>query len=114
MNQPTDQWNARLVTIITSRLDVAAVQGWQLSCYSIELLKYKGIEKFLVDRCSEIEISEAWLSDTSEVKLLTLKRSGTNSNLKKILAAVESKPHRACICCGELHKLYTCKRFKGI
>lgn len=40
LNQPTEHWDAWLVTIIVSRLDAATSHGWQLRQLNTQLPKY--------------------------------------------------------------------------
>lgn len=61
LGQPTDQWDAWLVTIITSRLDEATALDWQLSCKSTNLPKYEEIQQLIVNRFRYLETSEASL-----------------------------------------------------
>jgi len=58
MKQPTDQWDAWLVTIIVSRLDTATSHDWQLRQESTDLPIYEALERFLANRCIALENSD--------------------------------------------------------
>lgn len=58
LKQPTEHWDAWLVTIIVSRLDSITSRSWQLSQQHTLLPKYEDLERFLATRCVPLRIQK--------------------------------------------------------
>lgn len=110
LGQPVDMWDAWLVTVLFRKVDHATCQKWQLRRKDSELPTYKELEEFLANRCIAFETSETLNSSESEVKK---KWSSTKFGKRIALIAKESKSD-ICACCSEMHKLYTCEKFKEL
>lgn len=108
LEQPVDMWDAWLVTVLLRKVDHATCHEWQLRRTNNELPKYKDLEEFLSSRCIAFENSETWDSSKAAVK-----KKWSNPGRKVTLTAVEGKAEK-CPCCDQMHKIYTCKRFKEL
>lgn len=119
LNQPTEHWDAWLVTIIVSRLDSATSHGWQLRQHNTQLPKYCDLEKFLASRCVAFESSEAISGAKRDIGATlgveTAKRSSIkNSSTEARRALMASAGTVSCQYCTNAHKLYNCEKFKAI
>lgn len=119
LGQPVDQWDAWLVTIVTSRLDKGTGHSWQLHLKNTELPKYKDLETFLASRCVAMESSEAVFPNETPNKLTVSNNAKTmsskpNHSAKKALISTNNKSTRPCPCCSESHRLFMCEQFKGL
>lgn len=115
MNQPTDQWDAWLVTIIVSRLDSTTSHDWQLRQESTDLPKYEVLEKFLASRCAALENSDCSIRIMSEVgnqQNYSKKKEYDQKSKKVALMAVTE--NKNCPQCKGQHKIYACESFKRL
>jgi len=118
LNQPTEHWDAWLITITVSRLDPATSHGWQLRQQNTQLPKFCDLEKFLSSRCVAFESSEATSITKHDVKTNmgdTAKRRSikhTPTEIKRALVA--STDTVTCQYCTNSHKLYSCEKFKAV
>lgn len=119
LKQPTEHWDAWLVTIIVSRLDSVTSHSWQLSQQHTLLPKYEDLERFLATRCIAIENSEVLSTYTGKLNVLqqstnARRKTNTISGAKKVLAASKSPTDEKCVYCTGIHRLYMCNKFKDI
>lgn len=124
LGQPVDQWDAWLITIVTSRLDKCTGHSWQLHLKNTHLPKYNQLEEFVASRCVALESSEACkrattLSSEPQYRDSISKKAGSlNSHPKKVLLAAGNNTQRSqqrpCSCCAEMHTLFSCERFKSL
>ncbi|XP_050064654.1 uncharacterized protein LOC114132631 [Aphis gossypii] len=119
LNQPTEHWDAWLVTIIVSRLDAATSHGWQLRQQNTQLPKYCDLEKFLSSRCVAFESSEAASGSKGDIKANssseTTKRSSVkHSSTEPRRALVAAADIVSCHYCTKPHKLFNCGEFKAV
>lgn len=119
LNQPTEHWDAWLVTIIVSRLDAATSHGWQLRQQNTQLPKYCDLEKFLSSRCVAFESSEAASGSKRDIKTNlcseTTKRSSVKHSSTEVRRAfVAATDTLSCQYCTKLHKLFNCEEFKAV
>lgn len=118
LEQPTDHWDAWLVTIIVSRLDSITNHSWQLSQQHTSLPKYEDLERFLRTRCVAIENSEVLSTNTGKLSVLqqstNSRKVNTISGTKKSLVASKSSTEDKCVYCTGIHRLYMCSKFKEI
>lgn len=121
LGQPTDQWDAWLITVILKKLDRETGHEWQLRQKGTDLPKYEELEVFLASRCTAFETSESWSTNKSESK----RRNNTNFSSKRVtLAAMEHKNNMMlvseqdkrenCAHCSGTHRLYYCESFKKL
>ncbi|XP_050522014.1 uncharacterized protein LOC126894791 [Daktulosphaira vitifoliae] len=120
LNEPVDQWDSWLVTIILGCLDEATSHEWQNRQTTTDMPKYKNLEQFLAGRCALFETSEAW--DNCGVE--TRKGIGRHAANRKITLATAMGGEVcstkgslvksvACPVCNGLHKIYACAQFKS-
>lgn len=64
--QPVDQWDAWLVTLMCTRLDSVTVAEWQLKQDTKELPKYKDLELFLSNRITAYEAGDIAMISCSD------------------------------------------------
>ncbi|XP_022165436.1 uncharacterized protein LOC111030316 [Myzus persicae] len=119
LNQPTEHWDAWLVTIIVSRLDPATSHGWQLRQQNTQLPKYCDLENFLSSRCVAYESSQATSGLKRDIKANvggeTAKRTSVkNSSTEAKRALVAAADAASCQYCTKPHKLYSCEEFKAV
>lgn len=101
LDQPVEQWDAWLVTLLCCRLDPTTVGEWQLLQSTKNLPKFSDLEKFLSNRVSAYEVGEAGNQSTQ------LKQSsiGTRPIQKRVLFTkqTDSVPFkdRKCLVCSE-------------
>lgn len=115
MGQPVEHWDAWLVTIIVSRLDKSTAHSWQLHQRNSELPRYYEIEAFLASRCVALKTSESYALEASGIrKSVDSRRQIASATSKKTLLAADNKSSRSCPCCKEVHKLYSCEKFKQL
>lgn len=115
LQQPVDQWDAWLVTLVCCKLDPITVGEWKLSLKSKKLPKFTTIENFLASRVSAYEVGE--VDKTSD----NAHNSKSNANSfkpmpKKALLANQNsytKPYQMpkCPLCSGSHRLYHCEEF---
>ncbi|CAI6370378.1 unnamed protein product [Macrosiphum euphorbiae] len=115
MKQPTDQWDAWLVTIIVSRLDTATSHDWQLRQESTDLPKYAALEKFLANRCVALENSDYSKQISGEVDSQRNYSKGKEYEQKpKKVALIAGTEHEVCPKCKGQHRIYSCEGFKKL
>jgi len=115
MGQPVDQWDAWLVTILVSRLDKATAHSWQLRQRNSELPKYIDLEAFLASRCVALETSESYVLEANgSQRGLNTKKQVASITSRKALITASIKPAWPCPCCKEVHRLYSCEKFKTL
>lgn len=120
LGQPTDQWDAWLITVILKKLDRETGHEWQLRQKGTDLPKYEELEVFLASRCTAFETLESWSTSKSESK----RRNNPIFSSKNVtLAAMEHKnmmlvseqdKREGCAHCSVAHRLYYCESFKKL
>ncbi|KAF0745786.1 Uncharacterized protein FWK35_00034883, partial [Aphis craccivora] len=115
LKQPTDQWDAWLVTIIVSRLDPATSQDWQLRQESTDLPRYEALESFISNRCVALENSDFSKQISSEVnnQQITSRKKEYEQKSKK-LTLIAGTENIICHKCNGQHKIYACESFKKL
>ncbi|XP_060858122.1 uncharacterized protein LOC132935520 [Metopolophium dirhodum] len=118
LDQPTEHWDAWLVTIIVSRLDSATSHGWQLRQHNTQLPKYCDLEQFLASRCIAFESSEATSGPIRDIRTTLAGETAKKSNAKNVFpetrrSLVASSNTVSCQYCTDAHKLYHCEKFKA-
>ncbi|XP_016665027.1 uncharacterized protein LOC107885848 [Acyrthosiphon pisum] len=98
LNQPTEHWDAWLVTIIVSRLDAATSHGWQLRQQNTQLPKYCDLEKFLSSRCVAFESSEAASGSKGDIKTNSSSETTKKSSVKRS----STEPRRAFVAAADI------------
>jgi len=117
LDQPTDQWDAWLVTIIVIRLDTATTHGWQLRQLNTQLPKYNDLEAFLMSRCVAFENSEAYFIRKGQLEVSSQSIGKGNvyeKKVKRVLLATQNTPVDKYPCCAGFHRIYSCEKFKGL
>ncbi|KAL4098587.1 hypothetical protein QTP88_023162 [Uroleucon formosanum] len=66
LQQPVDQWDAWLVTLMCTRLDSVIVAEWQLKQDTKDLPKYKELELFLSNRITAYEAGDIAMISCSD------------------------------------------------
>jgi len=80
LGQPTEYWDAWLVTVILRKVDQSTNHEWQLRRKDTNLPTYSELEEFIASRCIAFESSETL---DSNVGGETQKYSTNISNSKK-------------------------------
>jgi hypothetical protein len=119
MDQPVEQWDAWLITIVTRRLDKNTAHSWQLQQRNTRLPKYSDLEIFIASRCAAIETSESCTSSfersyESQIKGSSSKRITSNGASRRMLISANNKSIHPCPCCSEAHRLFMCEQFNGL
>lgn len=121
LNQPTQNWDAWLVTIIIERLDNTTSHEWQLRQTNTELPTYTQLMEFLSSRCIAFESSETLatkLKTTSKEvpisKITNNKRHNAGKTMHGTLLASSNTVENKCVCCFNMHKLYACTKFREL
>lgn len=117
LDQPIDQWDAWLITIVVSRLDTNTVHEWQLRQVDTELPAYNQLEEFLSSRCIAFETSEAWdlgsmLKDQHQGT--GSKRSNQEIKGKRVTVATGVTDSYICPYCKGAHKIFACNAFRKL
>lgn len=110
LKQPVEQWDAWLVTIITSCMDHTTAHEWQLRRVDNKLPSYKELEKFLASRCIAFESSEtcSQMSGGNQRECASSKK--INVDKKSLMV---TKGGLQCPQCSGSHLLSRCEKFKG-
>lgn len=109
LNQPVDQWDAWLVTLVCSKLDPITAGEWQLRQTSKKLPKFTDVERFLASRASAYAVGELDKSKSTRNNTFTVK-----APLKRTLFVNQSNFKSIsvnCVVCSGPHKLYMCEKF---
>lgn len=117
LDQPIDQWDAWLVTIVISRLDTNTRHEWQLRQNTTELPTYRNLEEFLSSRCIAFETSEAWCSkpyENDSHHAYGTKRVTYETRGKKATVASGVAENYVCPCCKGAHKIFACEAFRNL
>lgn len=115
LGQPTQHWDAWLVTLVCCRLDHVTIGEWQLRQLSKKLPRYSDIEKYLAMRVAAFEAGEAANQQVLSVdKNNKLRQFGTgppNKVSEKRSLFIKSNEYAKCFICGEGHQINHCKEF---
>ncbi|XP_025405027.1 uncharacterized protein LOC112679449 [Sipha flava] len=111
LDQPVEQWDAWLVTLLCCRLDPTTVGEWQLLQSTKNLPKFSDLERFLSNRVSAYEVGEAG-NQSTQYKHLSI---GTRPVQKRVLFTkqTDSPPFkdRKCLVCSQQHRVSSCDVF---
>jgi len=111
LDQPVEQWDAWLVTLLCCRLDPTTVGEWQLLQSTKNLPKFNDLEKFLSNRVSAYKAGEAG-NQSTQFKQLSI---STRPIQRRVLFTkqTDSAPFRdkKCLLCSEQHRLSSCDDF---
>jgi len=121
LQQPVDQWDAWLVTLMCTRLDSVTVAEWQLKQDTKELPKYKDLELFLSNRITAYEAGDiAMIScsdDANKTNVTNKPRSkkvfltNTNNNQHNMGKTFASP---RCNHCAGPHRIPNCEKFEAM
>uniref|UniRef100_A0A2S2PG26 Uncharacterized protein n=1 Tax=Schizaphis graminum TaxID=13262 RepID=A0A2S2PG26_SCHGA len=115
LQQPVDQWDAWLVTLLCSRMDSATVGEWYLQYKSKKLPSYVAVEQFLANRITAYEAGDINNYQSHEPKRISTKNSNIKTHDKKALfLKSKEKVSGKCPLCAEHHKLYACSKFNNM
>ncbi|XP_060863425.1 uncharacterized protein LOC132939996 [Metopolophium dirhodum] len=93
LQQPVEQWDAWLVTLLCSKMDSATVGEWYLQYKSKDLPSYVAVEQFLANRITAYE--------AGDMNCILFVKS-------------KEKDLGKCPLCTEHHKLYACSKFNNM
>lgn len=110
LHQPVEQWDAWLVTIITSCMDGATAHDWELRRINNDLPKFEDLERFLSSRGNAFENSEACMRKSIIIPSSNV-ASKKSFSTKKSLAVTEGSVR--CPQCSGSHQLFRCDKFKA-
>jgi len=111
LDQPMEQWDTWLVTLLCCILNPTTVGEWQLLQSTKNLPKFSDLEKFSSNCVSAYEVGEAG-NQLTQYKQLSI---GTHPIQKRVLfiKQTDSAPfkYRKCLVCSEQHRLSSCDVF---
>ena len=118
--QPVQQWDAMLIHLITQRLDVSTLRGWESETASTqEDATFNKLLEYLLKRC---RILEALPKSTERRKDKPPNRPFSRS--KSFNTSVEKPRYKgsngmqkttySCVLCNESHPVYYCEAFKAM
>ncbi|KAE9522141.1 hypothetical protein AGLY_017401 [Aphis glycines] len=114
LQQPVNQWDAWLVTLLCSRMDSTTVGEWYLQYKSKELPSYDAVEQFLASRITAYEAGDI-NCQSHEVRKVPNRSSNNKVHDKKALfVKSKEKGGGKCPLCSEQHKLYACSQFNSM
>ncbi|XP_011690502.1 PREDICTED: uncharacterized protein LOC105451630 [Wasmannia auropunctata] len=102
LGQPTDQWDALLLQLITSKLDKVTLRDWEESVDGTELPNIDSLWKFLRNKCHVLQAVAAETSDTNKGP----------SKTRQVLFEAQSKTN--CHVCSKNHSIINCEEFKQL
>lgn len=116
LNQPVDQWDAWLVTLMCTRLDNLTVAEWQLKQVTKDLPKYTHLETFLSNRITAYEADDIATVTPVSDELSKSNLLYRNKSKKVFLANVSYQHHiekqstsprcSLCDCATQIIKLF--------
>lgn len=110
LNQPVQQWDAWLVTIIHYHLDSTTASEWQLLQTTNELPTFCEMEKFLSKRISAYEVGA--IAAGNVVRPIRPKGNQYKQTDGTVLFSNDSnRKGSKCVICAGFHRLYMCEQF---
>lgn len=104
LGQPTDKWDALIIYMVSTKLDVNTSRKWEeFKCDSKELPSLNDFHSFLRGRADVLETA---YSNTRDVKPYN-----NNRFTQQTKSFVVSKQN-TCVVCHDTHFLYQCPKFK--
>lgn len=108
---PVEAWDAILVELIVSKLDIKLNEEWETSSAEIELPTFQQILKFLNQKC---KIIEAVNEGKAEIHLIKNHKHSNNKNKSHVSLNSETTKLLKCVMCSSDHLLFQCIKFKNL
>ncbi|CAI6362765.1 unnamed protein product [Macrosiphum euphorbiae] len=114
LQQPVEQWDAWLVTLLCSKMDSATVGEWYLQYKSKDLPSYVAVEQFLANRITAYEAGDMNCLSSEPRKMSTKSSNNKTYEKKALFVKSKEKGFGKCPLCTEHHKLYACSKFNNM
>lgn len=118
LDQPVDQWDALLIHLIVSKLDMTTKREWESYKINGEFPTISELTEFLKSRCELLETLN--LSQSNEVKSNNNKHKfikyQTHMASNNLVATNDSNANKQpiCVICKNSHIIYNCDEFKAM
>jgi len=114
LQQPVDNWDAWLVTLLCSRMDSATVGEWYLQYKSKDLPSYVAVVEFLANRITAYEAGDINCQPQESKKLSNKNVNNKVQDKKTFFIKSKEKGLGKCPLCTEQHKLFACSKFNSM
>lgn len=115
LGQPTDKWDALIIFMVSSKLDINTSRKWEeYKCNLKDLPTLNEFYAFLRGRADVLETSYTNQLEKVDHRFVPreYKPKFNNNQCKSLMVSVNRKSNNICEICNDSHRLYECLKFK--
>lgn len=116
LEQPTEQWDAILIYLICTKLDITTARKWESKKGKDEMPRFDELLEFLKERADlfeKIEVNEIKNPKQQNAKdVRSPFKQNSNNNATRIHKTLVASSKSVCIWCKGAHRIYYCQDFQ--
>ncbi|XP_071579935.1 uncharacterized protein [Temnothorax nylanderi] len=114
LGQPTEQWSAILVHLMTAKLDSTTKREWENKTSSRDVATYDQFIEFITNRCIMLETLQLDKSKANQPSTSSNDKSGSTNKRAVAAVATKSKSDLCLFCKKGEHKIHSCPSFLNL